>query len=45
MYHILIFYIIIFSILLSKMNSKMVKCGMMILTERENADVVVGWML
>jgi hypothetical protein len=33
-----------------KMNSKMVKSGMMVLTGRENAgvvdtDVVMGWML
>jgi hypothetical protein len=32
------------------MNSKLVKCGMVVLTEREkpdvtDADVVVGWML
>jgi CRISPR/Cas system CMR-associated protein Cmr3 (group 5 of RAMP superfamily) len=31
-----------------KMNSKMVKCGMVVLTEREKADVAdadVDWML
>jgi hypothetical protein len=36
MYHILNFYIIIFLILLSKMNSKMVKFRMVVLIEREN---------
>jgi hypothetical protein len=38
MYHILNFYTIIFSILLSKMNSKMVKFGMIVLTGREKTD-------
>jgi hypothetical protein len=27
------------------MNSKMLKCRMVVLTEREKTDVVVGWML
>jgi hypothetical protein len=38
MYRILKFYVIIFSILLLKMNSKMIKCGMVML--REKSDVV-----
>jgi hypothetical protein len=28
-----------------KINSEMVKSGMVKLTERENTDVAVGWML
>jgi hypothetical protein len=36
MYRILNFYIIIFSILLLKLNSKIVKSEMVMLTEREN---------
>jgi hypothetical protein len=41
MYHILNFYIIIFSILLSrKMNFKMIKCGMVVLTGRQKAEVI-----
>jgi hypothetical protein len=27
------------------MNSKMVKCGMVLLTEKEKTDVAVGYML
>jgi hypothetical protein len=39
MYHILNFYTIIFSILLSKkINFKIVKSEMVVLTEREKAD-------
>jgi hypothetical protein len=45
MYRILNFYIIVFSILLLKMNSKMVKSGMMVLTERVKADVAMSWIL
>jgi hypothetical protein len=39
MYHILKIYTIIFSILLSKINFKMVKCGMVMLIKREKTDV------
>jgi hypothetical protein len=50
MYHILIFYTIVFSILLSKMNSKIVNYRMIVFTGREKSDVsdanmYVGWML
>jgi hypothetical protein len=38
MYHILNFYIIVFSILLSKINSKMIKSEMVVLTEREKTN-------
>jgi hypothetical protein len=38
MYRILIFYTIIFSILLSKINFKMVKSEIVVLSEREKAD-------
>jgi hypothetical protein len=49
MYHILKIYTIIFSILLSKINFKMVKCGMVMLIKREktdvtDADVSLDWM-
>jgi hypothetical protein len=43
MYRILIFYTIVFSILLSKMNSKMVKSGMVMpKTNVADADVAGG---
>jgi hypothetical protein len=38
MYHILNFYIIVFSILLSKIISKMIKSEMVVLTEREKTN-------
>jgi hypothetical protein len=38
MYRILIFYTIIFSILLSKINFKMIKSEIVMLSEREKAD-------
>jgi hypothetical protein len=38
MYHILNFYIIVFSILLSKKNSKMVKSEIVVLTGRKKVD-------
>jgi hypothetical protein len=38
MYHILNFYTIIFSVLLSKINSKIVKFEMIVLTGREKTD-------
>jgi hypothetical protein len=38
MYRILIFYTIIFSILLSKINFKMVKSEIVVLSEREKAN-------
>jgi hypothetical protein len=40
MYHILNFYTIIFLIFfIQKINSKMLKCGMMVLTVREKIDM------
>jgi hypothetical protein len=45
MYHILNFYTIIFQFYYPKINYKMVKCGMVVLTGKEKADVAVDWML
>jgi hypothetical protein len=52
MYHILNFYaiIIFLKFIVHKMNFKIVKYGMVVLTRREkadvtNTDVFVGWML
>jgi hypothetical protein len=51
MYHILNFYtIIFFNFIVEKINSKMVKSGMVMLTGRDKANVadagvVMGWML
>jgi hypothetical protein len=40
MYHILIFYKIVFSILLSKINSKIINYIMVMLTEREMNNMI-----
>jgi hypothetical protein len=45
MYHILNSYTIVFSILLSKMNYKIVKYKILVLIRREKTDVIVNWML
>jgi hypothetical protein len=39
MYHTLDFYIIVFSNLLSKLNSEMVKCETVVLIDREKTDM------
>jgi hypothetical protein len=46
MYHILIFlYNCFLTFVVQKMNSKMIKCGMVVLTESEKIDVAMSWML
>jgi hypothetical protein len=46
MYHILNFDIIIFlEFIVHEMNSEIIKSGIVVWTKRENADVVVDWML
>jgi hypothetical protein len=44
-YHILIFMQLFLKFIVHKINSEMVKSGMVKLTERENTDVAVDWML
>jgi hypothetical protein len=39
MYHILKFYIIVFNFLVHKMNSKMIKSEIVVLTKREKTDM------
>jgi hypothetical protein len=46
MYRILIFlYNCFLNFVVQKMNSKMVKSRMVVLTEREKSDVAMGWLL
>jgi hypothetical protein len=42
MYHILNFYTFFLKFVVHKMNSEIVKSRMVVLTEREKADVAVG---